>query len=147
MPIRQKDIRFTSQCLFFNYFSGIKTVTRTFARHRSVQFNKEGPMTSRQWKGIVKPSRAQHYINHLRGETFPSLKNIPGFVSASILQRTVPAGEEFLIVTVWESIEAIKRFAGENPEVAVVPANVQTMMVEYEKVARHYAITETYTDR
>jgi heme-degrading monooxygenase HmoA len=108
---------------------------------------KEGAMISRQWKGVAKSSQAKRYIDHLRGETFPSLKKIPGFVSASILQRTVPEGEEFLIVTVWESIEAIRRFAGENPEVAVVPANVRAMMVDYEKLARHYEITETCSVR
>jgi heme-degrading monooxygenase HmoA len=102
---------------------------------------------SRQWVGVAKPSHAKSYIDHLHGETFPTLANIRGFVSASILQRTVQAGEEFLIVTVWESIEAIKRFAGENPEVAVVPAAVQAMMLEYEKFVRHYSIAETYTAR
>lgn len=101
-------------------------------------------MISRQWKGIAKPSDAQRYIAHLRQDTFPTLATMAGFVSASILQRTVPTGEEFLIVTVWESLDAIKQFAGDEPEVAVVPAAVQAMMVEYEKVVRHYAITETY---
>jgi len=99
---------------------------------------------SRQWKGIAKSSDAQRYINHLREDTFPTLATIEGFVSASILQRTVPTGEEFLIVTAWESIDAIKQFAGEDPVVAVVPAAVQAMMLEYEKVVRHYSITETY---
>jgi heme-degrading monooxygenase HmoA len=98
---------------------------------------------SRQWRGIAKSADAQRYINHLEEDTFPTLANIEGFVSASILQRTVPIGEEFLIVTVWESIDAIKQFAGEDPEVAVVPAVVQAMMVEYEKVVRHYSITVT----
>jgi heme-degrading monooxygenase HmoA len=56
----------------------------------------------------------------------------------------VPTGEEFLIVTVWESLDAIKQFAGADPDVAVVPAAVQAMMVEYEKVVSHYAITATY---
>jgi heme-degrading monooxygenase HmoA len=146
------------QHLFFDYFSGIKNHregTDRFVNEQQKhptrvtfsQPSKEGIMISRQWKGVATSSYSKRYIDHLRGETFPSLKNIPGFVSASILQRSVPEGEEFLIVTVWESIEAIKQFAGENPEVAVVPANVRAMMVEYEKLARHYEITETYTAR
>jgi heme-degrading monooxygenase HmoA len=101
-------------------------------------------MISRQWKGIAKSSDAQRYISHLREDTFPKLANIEGFISASILQRTMPTGEEFLIATVWESIDAIKHFAGDDPDVAVVPAAVQAMMVEYEKGVSHYAITETY---
>ena len=101
-------------------------------------------MISRQWKGIAKAADAQRYVEHLRRDTFPKLAGINGFINASILQRTVPHGEEFLIVTVWESIEAVKQFAGEDPEVAVVPVVVQAMMVEYDRVVRHYSITETY---
>ena len=101
-------------------------------------------MIARQWQGIAKSSEAQRYIHHLREDTFPALARLEGFVSASILQRTVPTGEEFLIVTVWEALDAIKHFAGEDPEVAVVPAAVQAMMVAYDKVVRHYTITATY---
>jgi heme-degrading monooxygenase HmoA len=104
-------------------------------------------MISRQWKGIAKSSDAQRYVDHLRTDTFPRLARISGFISASILQRTVPQGEECLIVTVWESLDAIKQFAGEDPEVAVVPAAVQSVMVEYERGVRHYSITETYGAR
>jgi heme-degrading monooxygenase HmoA len=100
---------------------------------------------SRQWRGIARSSDVQRYIEHLRGGTFPNLARIDGFVSASILQRSVPAGEEFLIVTVWESINAIKQFAGDDPGVAVVPPAVQAMMVEYDKAVRHYFVTENYS--
>jgi heme-degrading monooxygenase HmoA len=104
-------------------------------------------MISRQWIGIAKPAEARNYIEHLHRDTFPKLASIGGFINASILQRSLPMGEEFLIVTLWESIDAIKSFAGERPEVAVVPAVVQAMMVHYEKEVRHYSITDTYSPR
>ena len=99
-------------------------------------------MISRQWQGLAKQSQADKYIEHLRHETFPKLEEIPGFVNASILRRTVPSGVEFLIVTIWESIDAIKGFAGTDVETAVVPPNVQEMMVEYDNRVRHYQIVE-----
>jgi len=102
-------------------------------------------MISRHWKGIAKPDEAENYINHLVSVIFPKLSTIPGFISASILQRAVDEGIEFLIITVWESIEAIREFAGENPDAAVVPPEVQTMMIEYEKVACHYEVEINYT--
>jgi heme-degrading monooxygenase HmoA len=52
----------------------------------------------------------------------------------------VPGGEEFLIITEWDSVQAIEAFAGEDAESAVVPAKVQEMMVEYDKKATHYEI-------
>ena len=44
------------------------------------------------------------------------------------------------IVTTWASLEAIHAFAGINAESAVVPAKVHDMMVEYDRVVRHYEV-------
>src|SRR6266540_5610586 len=90
-------------------------------------------MISRQWRGLAKPARAGEYVEHLRTETFPQLSNIPGFIDASILRRAVDGGVEFLIVTRWESIGAIQRFAGPDADVAVVPEKVREMMLEYDR--------------
>lgn len=97
-------------------------------------------MISRQWCGLAKPEHADRYIQHLRHETFPVLKNIAGFVTASILRRKLDRGIEFLIVTHWESLEAITQFAGHDAEAAVVPDKVKEMMVEYDRVVRHYKV-------
>ena len=51
-------------------------------------------------------------------------------------------GVEFLIVTRWDSIEAIQRFAGRDADVAVVPQKVQEIMIEYDRVVRHYEVVE-----
>jgi heme-degrading monooxygenase HmoA len=99
-------------------------------------------MISRHWKGIAKPGEADNYIEHLRSDTFPKLSKINGFISASILRRTVEQGTEFLIITVWESVEAIERFAGARADVAVVPEVVQAMMVEYDRNVIHYEVVE-----
>jgi len=104
-------------------------------------------MISRHWKGIAKPGEAGNYIHHLKKDTFPQLSTIDGFVKASILTRTVEQGTEFLIVTEWESLDAIRAFAGEQVSVAVVPPVVQTMMVEYDTEVRHYEIAATYGDK
>jgi heme-degrading monooxygenase HmoA len=97
---------------------------------------------SRQWRGVAKSSDADRYVAHLRTETFPHLSEIAGFIEASILRRTVADGVEFRIVTTWSSVEAIKRFAGETPEIAVVPERVQAMMVTYDRTVEHYEVVE-----
>ena len=97
-------------------------------------------MIERHWRGIARPEFADEYVAHLRRDTFPQLKRIDGFVDASILRREVERGVEFLIVTRWQSIDAIRSFAGADAEVAVVPANVQRMMIEYDPRARHYEV-------
>jgi heme-degrading monooxygenase HmoA len=97
---------------------------------------------SRQWRGLARMDQAQNYIRHLRSETFPALQRIPGFVDASILSRRLPDGIEFLVVTRWQSLEAIARFAGSDPEVAVVPDSVAQMMIEFDERARHFEVAE-----
>jgi hypothetical protein len=80
---------------------------------------------------------------HLRCETFPGLAAIPGFIRGSILHRAVEGGTEFQIVTVWASWEAVRAFAGADPEVAVVPPVVRAMMSDYDDRVVHYEIAET----
>ena len=99
-------------------------------------------MISRQWRGLAHPDRAPEYIKHLRTETFPALRKIPGFVDASILSRPFGEGIEFLIVTRWDSMDAVARFSGADPEAAVVPAEVADMMIEYDQRVRHFEIVD-----
>ena len=79
-------------------------------------------MIERHWRGLARREHAEEYVDPLR--------------------RDVARGVEFLIVTRWESLQAIHAFAGRDAEVAVVPANVQRMMLEYDERARHYELIE-----
>jgi antibiotic biosynthesis monooxygenase (ABM) superfamily enzyme len=97
-------------------------------------------MISRQWHGVAKPECADAYVEHLRTETFPAIRRLPGFRGATIFRRSVPEGVEFLVVTEWESLAAVRAFAGKNVELAVVPDKVQAMMLDYDRVVRHYEI-------
>jgi heme-degrading monooxygenase HmoA len=103
---------------------------------------RSAPMISRQWRGLAKPDCSQAYADHLRGETFPAIRKLPGFLRASILRRTLREGVEYLVVTEWANLEAIRQFAGDNVERAVVPPAVREMMLEYDQVVSHYEIIE-----
>ena len=95
-------------------------------------------MIARHWRGLCRSDLADRYEAHLRGETIPELSRIDGFRGASILRRVTDGGTEFLVITSWDSIEAIRRFAGPDVTAAVVPPAVQEWMVEYDRHARHY---------
>lgn len=101
-------------------------------------------MISRHWKGIVKRDDAERYVAHLRGDTFPKLATLAGFVQANILRREVSGGTEFQVVTVWRSLQDIEAFAGADVEAAVVPPVAAAMMVEFDRRARHYEIAHTF---
>ena len=89
-------------------------------------------------RGSSKPG--QDYIKHLRSEAFPGLRKIPGFVDGSILSRQVSGGVEFLIVTRWDSLDAIAKFAAADIEAAVVTPEGAAMMIDYDQRVRHYEV-------
>jgi heme-degrading monooxygenase HmoA len=99
-------------------------------------------MVARHWTGVAKAESADRYVHHLQTETFPSIRKLPGFVSASILRRSVPQGVEFLIVTHWDSLDAIRAFAGHDIDVAVVPQRAHDMMIDYDRAVRHYEVVD-----
>lgn len=136
IPTRQLDtaspkrlgLRVNSQAVHYGVFPNPK--------QRSPQ------MISRQWRGLAKPEFAHDYVEHLKTETFPAIRKLPGFLDAAILRRSVPEGVEFLIITLWASVESIRAFAGSDVETAVVPQRVVDMMVDYDHVVRHYEVIE-----
>ena len=100
-------------------------------------------MVARHWRGIVKPGQAEAYLSHLKHDTFPQLESLDGFVSASVMHRSVGEGTEFLVLTIWKSFEDVRAFAGHDIDAAVLPAIARDMMVRYEETVVHYGIATT----
>ena len=99
-------------------------------------------MISCHWTCVTGPDAGDVYESYLRTTMFPSFSEIPGFVSATILRREHDEGSAFRIVTEWASMDAIRAFAGEDVETAVVPEAAQAMMVRFDKRVRHYEVRE-----
>ena len=99
-------------------------------------------MIERTWKGITEISNAVNYIKHLEADTFPKVRNIPGNIGARVLKRDTGSHIEFLVITTWTSMDAIKAFAGENIEVAVVPEKAQAALSSFDNIVRHYELIE-----
>ena len=97
-------------------------------------------MIVRHWRGLTRTADADRYVQYLRDETLPHLSSVPGFVSLQILRRALERGVEFVIVTQWQSMAAVQRFAGPQGEIAVVPQRVREMMIEYDEKVRLYEI-------
>jgi ATP-dependent Clp protease ATP-binding subunit ClpC len=96
------------------------------------------PRVARQWRGVVKPGRADAYLTHLQQETVPSLRRIAGFSHVAIMRREVEDGTEFQVTTYWQSLDAIEAFAGDDVTHAVVPPSAQALMVRYDERSVHY---------
>ena len=99
-------------------------------------------MISRHWRGLARRDRANAYVEHLRSDTFPALRELRGFVGASILSRELAEGVEFVVVTHWKSMDAIASFSGPDLEAAVVPAKAAEMMIDYDRRVKHFEVLE-----
>ena len=97
-------------------------------------------MIARVWRGIAWPDKASDYVEHLRRAVFPELHQIPGFREAFVLQRKMNEGVEFTVQTIWESLDAIREFAGENVETAVIAPAAKPLLREFESSVIHYEI-------
>jgi heme-degrading monooxygenase HmoA len=92
----------------------------------------------RCWRGRLKADDAPRYRAHFVGDVVPALRSIPGFRSVRLLQRPHPTGVEVLVMTCWASWEAVRTFAGEPCDVAVVEPAARALLVDYDTHVEHF---------
>lgn len=97
-------------------------------------------MIARMWRGSVIRERADDYVKHLQESVVPQLCRIDGFKGVYLLRRNSSEDVEFLVLTFWESMEAIRKFAGDKAEVAVVAPAARALFREYDAEVKHFEI-------
>ena len=98
-------------------------------------------MIARLWRGVARDRRnAEAYLQHLAARVLPDLEKIPGHRDARVLRREEGGRIEFLVLTFWDSMEAIRRFAGDKPERAVVEPEARAVLAEFDDFVRHYEV-------
>lgn len=99
-------------------------------------------MISRIWHGWTTPANADTYEALLKEEIFVGIENrhIHGFKGIQLLRR--PAGDEieFVTIMVFDSLEAVREFAGEDYAAAVVPAKARAVLSRFDERSQHYEI-------
>jgi heme-degrading monooxygenase HmoA len=100
-------------------------------------------MITRVWKGFALPEKAPLYLEHLQNSVFPELEAINGFRGANVLRKEQNGEVEFIVMTLWDSMDAIRQFAGADAEVAVVAPNAQAVLSHYESSVAHYEVALT----
>jgi len=100
-------------------------------------------MIIREWRGRARRSQADAYPRHFRERVISELRDVPGFMGAQLSRRDVDAGVEFLVLTQWQSMDAIRGFAGTEVDKAVVEPGAAAALVEFHERVRHYEVVET----
>lgn len=96
-------------------------------------------MISRVWSGRTAVENADAYERALREDVFPGIEGrVDGFRRAYVLRRSLGDGVEFVVITMFDSLAAIRRFAGEDYEVAVIEPEARKLLEQADERARHY---------
>ena len=96
-------------------------------------------MIARVWRGWTAAGDADAYERFLRTELFPDVARLEGFGGAHVLRRPAPHGEvEFVTVTLFASLDAVRAFAGEDYETPVIEPEAKRLLSRYEDRAAHY---------
>jgi heme-degrading monooxygenase HmoA len=103
-----------------------------------------GAMIVRSWSARLAPANVPRYLEHLDHSVKPALEKLPGFLGAEVLERRVEAGEretvEVVVQTRWQSLDAIRAFAGSDIATAVVEPAAAALFDDYDRRVLHYEV-------
>jgi heme-degrading monooxygenase HmoA len=102
-------------------------------------------MIVRLWHGWTTPANADAYEHLLREEIFRGIarRAIPGYRGIELLRRTEAGEVEFVTAMRFDSVDAVRAFAGEEYEVAVVPPAARRLLSRFDARSAHYELRET----
>jgi heme-degrading monooxygenase HmoA len=100
---------------------------------------------SRVWHGWTSRENADAYEELLRDEIFAGIaeRSIRGYRGIHLLRRDVDEGVEFVTIMWFDSLDAVRAFAGEDYEAAVVPPKARRLLSRFDSRSAHYHVIET----
>ncbi len=99
-------------------------------------------MIGRLWRGWTTTEDADAYEELLRTRILPGIHRVDGYRGAYLLRRDVAEGVEFTTLTFFESMDAVRAFAGEEYEVAVVPPEARKLLTRFDERSAHHEVVE-----
>lgn len=97
-------------------------------------------MIARIWHGETREADGEAYLDYIRETGLKDLRATAGNRGVYILRRTDGGRAEFLLISLWESLEAIRQFAGDNVEKAVYYPKDPDFLLELEPDVTHYEV-------
>jgi heme-degrading monooxygenase HmoA len=97
-------------------------------------------MVVRAWRGYAAAAETQVYPKHLLQSVRPKLEQLAGFRGLYLLRSRGLEETEFLVLTLWDSMDAVRSFAGDQPERAVVEPEARAALVRFDDTVHHYEV-------
>jgi heme-degrading monooxygenase HmoA len=95
-------------------------------------------MIARIWRGVTPAEKAEQYLDYLVKTGLKDYRAAPGNHGVQVLQHTYENKTEFLLISFWESFDAIRAFAGDDIEKAVYYPEDEAFLLELEPDVKHY---------
>jgi len=97
-------------------------------------------MIARIWRGVTRESDKDTYFEYLQKTGLKEYASIPGNREAWTLRRVADGKAEFTLITMWDSWDAIRAFAGPDPEKAVFYPQDDKFLLERGPKVMHYEV-------
>jgi mannose-6-phosphate isomerase-like protein (cupin superfamily) len=100
-------------------------------------------MVARRWTALAEGSgQADAYVEHFDRSVRPHLDGTAGFLGATLERVEADGGVEIVVVTRWESLDAIRAFAGEDIDLAVVEPEARAVLSQFDSRVRHIELAD-----
>ena len=97
-------------------------------------------MIARHWRGWTQPRNADAYESLLREKVLPSLRTIEGYRGGYVLRSDGQKEVEFVVINLFDSLDAVQRFAGSDYSVPVFEPEAKKLLHRVEPIAMHYEV-------
>ena len=99
-------------------------------------------MISRVWHGWTSQANADTYEALLKNEIFTGIRDrkITGYRGIHLFRRNLSNEVEFVTVMWFDTIDAVRAFAGKDYEVAVVPPKARALLARFDAHSQHYEV-------
>ena len=99
-------------------------------------------MILRIWHGWTDPANADAYEALLKEEIFVGIgdRQIRGYDGIRLLRRNLGSEVEFVTIMAFQDLDAVREFAGEDYEVAVVPPKARALLARFDQYSQHYEV-------
>jgi heme-degrading monooxygenase HmoA len=105
-------------------------------------------MVERVWSArAASRDAAAAYAAYFRREVLPELAAVDGYRGATLLQRDLNGGVEVVVATRWDSLDAIRAFAGDDISRAVVHDEAAALLTDYDRTVRHFEVVSENQSR
>jgi heme-degrading monooxygenase HmoA len=97
-------------------------------------------MIARHWRGWTNFNNADAYEKLIKGRVLPGLRGVAGYRGGYLLRSDGPEESEFVVVNLFDSLDAVRQFAGPDYSVPVFEPEARKLLSKVEPVAMHYEV-------